>query len=87
MVFELPFDAVVGRYVLRFQADPGAMLRRLATLVPTGGLIAFHELTGMVAVDLPPVPTYDTCCAWTAWSSGTPDWRVDCRFLADTLRL
>ncbi len=48
MVFELPFDAVVGRYVLQFPADPGATLRRLATLVPTGGLIAFHEPTGMV---------------------------------------
>src|SRR5215470_9986971 len=30
MAFERPFDAVVGRYVLMFQADASAMLRGLA---------------------------------------------------------
>jgi len=28
MSFEQPFDAIVGRYVLLFQADPSDMLRR-----------------------------------------------------------
>src|SRR6478752_456313 len=29
MSFDVPFDAVVGRYVLQFQRDPGAMVRGL----------------------------------------------------------
>ena len=29
MAFDRPFDAVIGRYVLMFQRDPAAMLRRL----------------------------------------------------------
>jgi ubiquinone/menaquinone biosynthesis C-methylase UbiE len=29
MTFERRFDAIVGRYVLQFQQDPSAMLRRL----------------------------------------------------------
>lgn len=44
LAFERPFDAVVGRYVLQFQADPGAMLRKLARHVRPGGLIVFHEV-------------------------------------------
>ena len=38
------FDAVVGRYVLLYQPDPAATLRRLAVQVPSGGLFVFHEL-------------------------------------------
>ncbi len=30
MMFEQPFDAVIGRYVLQFQKDPATMLRTLA---------------------------------------------------------
>jgi hypothetical protein len=33
MAFERPFDAVIGRYVLMFQRDPTAMLRKLAVHV------------------------------------------------------
>ncbi len=38
------FEAVVGRYVLLYQPDPVATLRRLTALVPSGGLLVFHEL-------------------------------------------
>jgi SAM-dependent methyltransferase len=41
--FRRPFDAVVGRYVLMFQADPAVLLRGVARAVRRGGLIAFHE--------------------------------------------
>jgi SAM-dependent methyltransferase len=41
------FDAVVGRYVLMYQADPGDAVRRLAARLRPGGVMAFHE------VDLP----------------------------------
>lgn len=38
------FDAVVGRYILLYQPDPVAALRKLATLVRSGGLMVFHEI-------------------------------------------
>jgi SAM-dependent methyltransferase len=62
--FERPFDAVVGRYVLMFQPDPAAMLRRLATHLRPGGVLAFHELDWNGARSHPVVPTYDRCCEW-----------------------
>src|SRR5262245_18226564 len=43
MVFEQPFDAVVGRYVLVFQPDPAAMLRKLCAHLQPDGVVAFHE--------------------------------------------
>jgi SAM-dependent methyltransferase len=64
MAFERPFDAVVGRYVLQFQPDPVAMLRRLAVQVRVGGLIVFHEIDWDGARSFPPSPTYDQCCRW-----------------------
>jgi ubiquinone/menaquinone biosynthesis C-methylase UbiE len=62
--FERPFDAVVGRYVLMFQPDPAAMLRRLATHLRPGGVLAFHELDWNGARSHPAVPTYDRSCEW-----------------------
>lgn len=62
MAFERPFDAAVGRYVLQFQADPAAMLRKVAEHVRPGGVVVFHELDWDGARSFPPVPTYDNCC-------------------------
>ncbi len=62
--FERPFDAVVGRYVLMFQPDPAAMLRRLATHLRPGGVLVFHELDWNGARSHPPVPAYDRSCEW-----------------------
>lgn len=64
MEFDGTFDAVVGRYVLLFQADPAAMLRRLARRVRPGGLVLFHEPDWQSARSIPPAPTYDRCCGW-----------------------
>jgi ubiquinone/menaquinone biosynthesis C-methylase UbiE len=58
------FDAIVGRYVLQFQADPARMLRTLAGHVRPGGLIVFHEIDWSGLGSFPPVPTYDRCCRW-----------------------
>jgi ubiquinone/menaquinone biosynthesis C-methylase UbiE len=62
--FDRPFDAVVGRYVLQFQKDPAAMLRKLATHVRPGGLIVFHEIDCGGLGSFPPAPLYDRCCRW-----------------------
>ncbi len=64
MDFAQPFDAVVGRYVLQFQSDPASMLRKLATRLRPGGLIAFHEIDWGGPRSYPPVPTFDRCAAW-----------------------
>ena len=64
MSFEQPFDAVVGRYVLLFQADAGAMLQALARKVRPGGLVVFHEPDWVNARSVPAVPTYERCCRW-----------------------
>jgi ubiquinone/menaquinone biosynthesis C-methylase UbiE len=62
MPFERPFDAAVGRYVLQFQADPAAMLRKVAEHVRPDGVVVFHELDWDGSRSFPPVPTYDNCC-------------------------
>jgi SAM-dependent methyltransferase len=38
-----PFDAVVGRLILEFLPDPGAVLRSLSSLVRPGGIVAFQD--------------------------------------------
>jgi len=60
--FELPFDAVIGRYVLEFNPDPAAMVRRLAARLRPGGVVAFHEIDWTGARSVPPVAIWDRCC-------------------------
>jgi SAM-dependent methyltransferase len=64
MTFDRPFDAVAARYVLLFQADPVAMVRKLARQVRPGGVIVFHEPDWTFARSIPATPTYDRCCQW-----------------------
>ena len=65
IVFDRPFDAVVGRYVLLFQADPAGMLRTLMKQhLRPGGLIIFHEPDWTCVRSFPPAPIYDRCCQW-----------------------
>jgi SAM-dependent methyltransferase len=64
MTFEQRFDAVVGRYVLMFQADPPATLRKLAGHLRPGGLVVFHEPHWDGLRSFPPSPTYDCCWQW-----------------------
>ncbi len=64
MAFERPFDAVVGRYVLQFAADPSAALRTLSRHLRPGGAMVFHELDWGGVQSFPPVPTFDRCCRW-----------------------
>jgi ubiquinone/menaquinone biosynthesis C-methylase UbiE len=66
MTFDQPFDAVVGRYVLQFMADPAASLARLAKHLRPGGVIVFHELDWSGARSMPTGPTFDLVCRWIA---------------------
>jgi ubiquinone/menaquinone biosynthesis C-methylase UbiE len=40
---QTPFDAIVGRFILMYFADPAATLRRLARLLRPGSIVAFLE--------------------------------------------
>ena len=65
LAFDRPFDAVVGRYVLLFQADPAGMLRALMKQhLRPGGLIVFQEPDWTNVRSFPPAPIYDQCCRW-----------------------
>ncbi|HEY6088733.1 MAG TPA: methyltransferase domain-containing protein [Gemmatimonadaceae bacterium] len=64
MAFERPFDVAIGRYVLQFQSEPAAMLRKIARHVRPEGLIVFHEIDHSGVGSSPPAPTYDRCCRW-----------------------
>jgi SAM-dependent methyltransferase len=62
MRFDRPFDAVIGRYILAWQPDPGLMLTNLIPVVRPNGIIAFHELEWAAARSFPPVERWDRCC-------------------------
>jgi ubiquinone/menaquinone biosynthesis C-methylase UbiE len=38
------FDAIVGRYILLYQQDPGAIIRHLLKFLKPGGIVVFHEM-------------------------------------------
>lgn len=74
MEFERPFDAVVGRYFLPFQADPSMALRRIARHARSGGVVVFHEPDWTAVRSVPRAPLYEQACAWiskTTKMSGT----------------
>lgn len=59
------FDALVGRFVLLFQNDPVAVLRRLVSHLRPGGIVAFQEPDiARGSVSVPPVPTLDQVRGW-----------------------
>jgi SAM-dependent methyltransferase len=64
MEFDRLFDAVIGRYVLLFQANPAETLRKVSRHLRPGGLLAFHEPDWVCARSTPPCVTYDRCIAW-----------------------
>jgi len=64
MSFDHAFDAVIGRYVLLFQSDAAAMVRRLLRHLRPGGLVLFHEPDWLSARSIPSVSSYERCCQW-----------------------
>jgi len=64
-----PFDAVVGRLVLMYQADPVAAVRSLLPRLRPGGVVAFHEVESTEVESsggllLPASPTYHQFWGW-----------------------
>jgi len=64
MSFDQHFDAAIGRYVLCFQPDPAALLRKISRLVRPGGIVLFHEPDRKQMRSYPPTPTYDKMSEW-----------------------
>ncbi|HKG27286.1 MAG TPA: methyltransferase domain-containing protein, partial [Thermomicrobiales bacterium] len=55
-----PFDAVIGRQVLRYAQDPAAVVRRLAATLRPGGIVAFQEPDDEPRA-WPPSPLHEQC--------------------------
>lgn len=66
------FDAVVGRFVLMYQEDPAAIVRRLAAFLRPGGIVAFHELDFTYPPTVMPVTELTRKIHKWLISSGTP---------------
>jgi ubiquinone/menaquinone biosynthesis C-methylase UbiE len=64
MAFDQHFDAAIGRYVLCFQPDPAALLRKITRWVRPGGIVLFHEPDRKQMRSHPPSPTYDKMAEW-----------------------
>jgi ubiquinone/menaquinone biosynthesis C-methylase UbiE len=59
-----PFDAIVGRLVLNYAADPAAVLRSQATVLRAGGLVVPIELDLATARALPAIPLASQALSW-----------------------
>jgi cyclopropane fatty-acyl-phospholipid synthase-like methyltransferase len=60
-----PFDAVVGRFVLMYQADPIATLAHVSGLLKTGGVLVVQELDfGDGASTWPEVALWHQVSSW-----------------------
>ncbi|GIH11602.1 hypothetical protein Rhe02_96690 [Rhizocola hellebori] len=71
------FDAIVGRLVLMYVADPAAALRRLAQRLNPGGVVAFQDFNFHPSSvrTLPEAPLWHTAWGWicdTAARAGIP---------------
>jgi ubiquinone/menaquinone biosynthesis C-methylase UbiE len=58
------FDAVIGRFVLMYLAEPVVALQRMLRHVAPGGIAAFLEMDMMTARSVPPVPIYECAVEW-----------------------
>ena len=62
VVFDRPFDAIVGRYILLFQPDPAAWMSGLLPHLAPGGVVVFQEPEWARAHSAPRVPSWHRCC-------------------------
>ncbi len=62
--FSEAFDAIAGRYILMFQADPAAFLRPLLRWGRPGAPVVFHEVDWRGFRSIPRVASFEACCRW-----------------------
>ena len=58
------FDAIVGRLVLAYQAEPARVLAQLTRSLCRGGLVAFVEFEVSSAKSVPALPLFSRCVGW-----------------------
>jgi SAM-dependent methyltransferase len=58
------FDAVIGRFVLLYQPDPIAILRRFRNFLKPNGIIAFQETDMETASQVPTSETFRRVRSW-----------------------
>ena len=66
MHFDDPFDAIIGRFVLMYQADPALSLERMMRHLRPGGLVVFQEADCTACRSWPAVPVFDEAAQWLA---------------------
>ena len=68
------FDAVVGRWVLMYAADPAELLRRIQRHLRPGGIVACQESADLTAPvrAYPATPLHERICRWTSVPSDGP---------------
>ena len=59
-----PVDAAVGRFVLMYSSEPSISLRRVATNVKAGGIVAFQEMNVAEAKSFPQVALFEQSMRW-----------------------
>jgi SAM-dependent methyltransferase len=64
LTFEEPFDAVVGRAVLMYAADPAAAIRAVLPHLRPGGIVAFQEFDFTSLVSVPRSNLLDQIADW-----------------------
>ncbi len=69
--FDTPFDAVVGRFVLMYLADPVATLQTVLRHLRRDGMVAFQEMDfTFVPMAVPPSPLYQQMADWFRQTAG-----------------
>jgi 2-polyprenyl-3-methyl-5-hydroxy-6-metoxy-1,4-benzoquinol methylase len=63
---DLPFDALIGRFVLMYMADAAATLRVLVRHLRPGGIVVFEEMEMRSARSYPDAPLFQRCIDWYA---------------------
>lgn len=68
-----PFDAIVGRRVLMYLADPAETLAELATALRPGGVMGFQEHDATLTASVPDaLPLFHRARAWI-WDTVTAE--------------
>jgi SAM-dependent methyltransferase len=82
------FDAVIGRLVLLFLADPAPLLRRLRHCVRPGGVVAFHEMDMQASTQVPASELYSLVLHWiqAAFKFSGTELNMGSKLLATFLR-